>query len=169
MIIRDADTADAAEIAAIWNDFIQDTAITFTTELKSSDVIAAEIQARRDVGIRFIVAEREGHIAGFATAAQFRSGPGYAHTFEHTVMVRKGSEGLGIGRLLVHHIEQAVLAKGGHVLIAGTSGENPEAIAFHEALGFERVACMPEVGTKFGRWMDLVFLQKILTRGVLPD
>ncbi len=157
--LRTARAADAAAIAAIWNPVIADTAITFTTALKTPDGIAADI-ARR--GALFRIAEEDGVLAGFATCAPFRSGPGYARTLEHSIQLAPGARGRGIGRRLMQDLERVAQECGAHSLMAGISGENPGAVAFHTALGFAQVARLPEVGFKFGRWMDLVLMQKFL-------
>lgn len=162
MNLRDATPKDARAIATIWNPYIRDTATTFTTCEKTPEGIAADIAARHGEGHAFVVVERGGAIVGFATYAQFRGGPGYAHSMEHSVIVAPGAQGQGVGQTLMAALVHRARAAGVHVLVAGVSHENPSAIAFHEALGFRRVGEMPEAGRKFGRWMDLILLQKVL-------
>ena len=157
MIIRPAKSADIPAILAIWNPLVRETSVTFTTVEKTPDGLAADIAAR---GPAFLVAEAEGAVLGFASYGAFRSGPGYARTAEHTVILDAAARGRGVGRALVARLEDVAREAGLHVLVAGVSGENPGAIAFHKAIGFQEVARMPEVGRKFGRWMDLVLLQK---------
>ncbi|MFZ7090116.1 GNAT family N-acetyltransferase [Primorskyibacter sp. 2E233] len=159
MVIRPAKDRDASQIAAIWNDVIDHTAITFTTERKTCAGIAADIAHR---GPLFLVAEQGGQVCGFATAFQFRGGPGYAHTYEHSVQLSAEARGQGAGRRLMQALEQALRGQGAHSLWAGVSGENPGGVTFHRAVGFTEIARLPEVGFKFGRWMDLVLMQKIL-------
>ncbi|MEQ8898514.1 MAG: N-acetyltransferase family protein [Roseovarius sp.] len=159
MSVRAAVPEDAGAIAAIWNPFIRDTAVTFTTEEKTEAGLAADIAARPAA---FFVAGEGGKVMGFATAFAFRGGPGYRHTFEHTVQLAPEAWGQGLGRALMARLEEALRENGCHVLVAGISGENEAGIAFHHAIGFETVGRMPQVGAKFGRWMDLVLMQKIL-------
>lgn len=161
MIVRAAKPADAAAIADIWNCYIRDSAITFTTTEKTVEGLQADIAARAPQGL-FLVTCEAGAVLGFATAFAFRGGPGYRHTLEHTVQLAPEACGRGAGRAMMTRLEEAARAAGAHVLVAGVSGENAQAIAFHHAVGFARVGEMPEVGRKFGRWMDLVLLQKIL-------
>ncbi|WP_127557372.1 GNAT family N-acetyltransferase [Nioella ostreopsis] len=156
-MIRPARPEDAEAIAAIWNRIIRDTAATFTTEEKDPSAIADAMGTQP-----FWVALENGAILGFATYSQFRGGPGYARTMEHSVHVAKGSEGRGIGRALIAVLEDHARAQGIHSLIAGISGENPAGIAFHAALGYANTARLPQVGWKFGRWHDLVLMQKFL-------
>lgn len=159
MSIRQAQVGDAAAIAGITNAIIRDTLVTFTTVERNPEDIAAEIRSR---GPGYIVAEHEGQVVGFATYGPFRAGPGYAHCREHSIQLAPMARGRGYGRALMLRLEDAALADGVHVLVAGISSANPDAIAFHAALGFAEVGHMPEVGFKWGQWLDLVLMQKIL-------
>lgn len=160
MIVRQARIADAAAIAEITNAIIRDTLVTFTTNLRSVESIAEDIQARAPA---YLVAEQDGRVLGFATYGLFRAGPGYAHSREHTVQLAPEARGQGVGRALMTALEVAAKAEGVHVLVAGISSANPDAIAFHAALGFAQVGSMPEVGFKWGKRLDLVLMQKILS------
>ncbi|MEC3863259.1 GNAT family N-acetyltransferase [Mesobacterium sp. TK19101] len=159
MIIRPATAADAARIVALWNPVIRDTTITFSSEEKTVDGIKADIAA---YGGAFMVAEDAGTILGFARYGQFRGGPGYRYSQEHTIILAPEGRGQGVGRALMSAIEDHGRQNGVHVMVAGVSGENAAGIAFHKAVGYVVTGEMPEVGYKFGRWLDLVLLQKIL-------
>lgn len=162
-MIRDATPADAPAIAAIWNPIIRDTAVTFTTAEKSPTEITALIADRQAAGHAFLVSERAGRVAGFATYAQFRSGPGYARTMEHTILMSPDAQGGGLGRALLTAVEDHARRAGAISLIAGVSAENPAGCAFHAHMGFAQVAILQRVGFKFGRTMDLVLMQKFLS------
>jgi phosphinothricin acetyltransferase len=164
-VIREAETGDAARIAAIWNRAIRDTAITFNAEEKPVGAVAELIAVRRQAGHAFLVEEAGGTVAGFATSFQFRGGSGYRHSLEYTVMLAEHARGRGRGRALLSALEAQARAAGAHTLWAGVSAENPGGIGFHRACGFEEVAVLAEVGFKFGRWMDLVLFRKGLRRG----
>ena len=102
-------------------------------------------------------------ILGFASFGDFRAWPGYRFTVEHSVHVRSDCRGRGVG----HTLMTALLltrgrALGKHVMMAGVDADNAGSIRFHERLGFERVGHLREVGFKFGRRLDLVFLQRML-------
>ncbi|MFK7941056.1 MAG: N-acetyltransferase family protein [Roseovarius sp.] len=162
MIIRDAGPGDTDQIADIWNQNIRDTVNTFTTAEKTPEGLRADLTQRRAEGRGFLVAEERGHILGFATYFQFRGGPGYAHTAEHSVMLSNSAAGRGTGRALMQALEDHARAAGMHSLIAGVAGENRGGRAFHAALGYKVIAVLPEVGRKFDRWMDLILMQKLL-------
>ncbi|MGL4281684.1 MAG: GNAT family N-acetyltransferase [Albidovulum sp.] len=161
MLIRPALSADLAPILAIWNPVIRDTTITFSSEEKTPEGLAAMIATRRADGREFFVAE-DGGILGFATYAQFRAGNGYAHAMEHTVILAPGASGHGIGRALMTRLENHAREAGAHTLFAGVSGDNTAGVAFHERIGFRTLARLPEAGRKFGRWLDLVLMMKLL-------
>lgn len=158
MTIRDAVPADATGIGGIWNHYIRDTLATFNSVEKSQTEIMDMITARP----AFVVAEQEGKILGFATFNQFRGGIGYNESVEHTVLLAPHSSGQGLGRSLMVALEQIARAQKRHVLVAGVSGSNPAGVAFHAAIGFEKTGHMREVGQKFGKYHDLVLMQKIL-------
>lgn len=153
-MIRPAQASDACWIRDLWNGVIADTLITFTTELKSTEDIGDMI-ARRPV---LVLAGQD----GFATYGPFRSGPGYAGTVEHSIMLSPRARGQGQGRVLLEALIRTARHDQKHVMVAAVSGANPDAMAFHAALGFEQVGRMPQVGHKADKWLDLVLMQKLL-------
>ena len=157
-MIRQATSQDAGAVAEIWNHYIEHTVVTFNSAVKPVDEVA-ELIATRDA---FLVAEVDGEVAGFATWAQFRGGVGYRYTIENTVLLRPGSEGRGLGRQLMEALCDIARDRGHHSMWAGVSGENPDGVTFHARLSFGEVARLREVGHKFGRWMDLILMQRML-------
>jgi L-amino acid N-acyltransferase YncA len=155
-MIRPATTADAPAIAAIWNHYIRETTVTFLPDEKSIEDV--EKMVATDV---CLVAD-DGGVQGFARYFQFRGGRGYFHTVEHTVLLAAGTAGRGYGRGLMKALMAHAAQAGKHSMWAGVSGENKAGVSFHVALGFEEIARLPEVGFKFGRWIDLVLMQKRL-------
>ena len=162
MQIRPARPDDAEAIAEVWNPFIRDTLVTFTDEQKSIDGLIATLRDKASAGHAFLVAEVDGAVQGFATFGPFRNGPGYRHSFEHTILLAPAGQGRGLGRALMVRLEDAARAAGGHVLMAGVSAANPAGVAFHAAIGFVETARLPEVGRKQGQWLDLVLMHKVL-------
>lgn len=156
-MIRSAGPADARAVAALWNHYILDTLVTFNVTEKPEAEVAALISSRQ----AFLVAE-EGGLLGFATYAQFRGGAGYARTMEHTVLLAPEARGRGVGGALMAALEDHARAAGVHSLFGGVSSANPEGRAFHLAVGFAEVAVLREVGWKWGRFLDLHLMQKIL-------
>ena len=159
-MIRPATPADAAAIAALHNGFIADPVrvVTFTTALRTPHSVADLIAG----GQPHWVADLDG-VAGFATCFEFRRGPGYARTKEHTILLDPRARGRGLGRALMTALESHAAAAGVHSLFAGVAGENAEGQAFHAALGFAVAARLCQVGWKHGRWHDLVLMQKFLS------
>lgn len=161
-MIRQAVAADSVAICAIWNPLIRDTTITFTSVEKSPDDVGAMIAARFAAGRTFLVAETAEGVVGLATYDQFRGGDGYRHAMEHTVHLASAARGQGLGRALLSGVELHARKAGHHVMVAAVSAENDAAIAFHQRLGYRSVGLLPEVGRKFGRWLDLLVMQKLL-------
>lgn len=161
MIIRPARPEDAGAIIAFWNPLIRDTMVTFNPVQKTEAEVADSIRAKAAAGHGFFVAE-DGGILGFASYGQFRAGMGYAKAMEHTIILSPEGRGSGVGRALMAAIEDHARAQGYHSMIAGVSGGNPEGRAFHAAIGYAEVAVIPQVGWKFGRFWDLVLMQKLL-------
>jgi len=163
MQIRDAIVADVPSILAITNDVIATSTAIYTETPATFEERRAWLQARQDLGYPVLVAlDESGAVAGFATFGDFRAWPGYRYTIEHSVHVRADRRGQGIGSRLVASLLPRAAALGKHVIIAGIDAANAPSIRLHERLGFERVALFSEVGRKFGRWLDLVFLQRLI-------
>ncbi|WP_103258133.1 GNAT family N-acetyltransferase [Tabrizicola aquatica] len=160
-MIRRATPADAAAIAALWNPWIRDTPITFNAAEKSADEVGRMITDRDAQGHATFLAEGP-DLLGFATYAQFRGGVGYATCMEHSVILAPQARGRGAGRALMAAVEDHARAAGAHQMIAGVSAENPDGIAFHARLAYAEIARIKDAGCKFGRFIDLVLMQKFL-------
>lgn len=161
-MIRPARAEDAAAIAALWNAMIRDTLATFTTVEKTPDDITALIAARAGA---FWISDPGAGLAGFMTFGPFRAGPGYARTVEHSIIVAPASQGQCLAARLMQAGEDGARALGHHIMIAAISSENPRALRFHHRLGYRQVGHLTEVGQKAGRWLDLILMQKNLSKG----
>ncbi|NDV00998.1 GNAT family N-acetyltransferase [Pseudoroseicyclus tamaricis] len=157
-MIRVATHADIPALANIWNPIIRETTVIFSEEQKTPEWIAEAISTRP----AFLVAEEQGSPVGLATFGPFRSLSGYAATVEHTLLLAPEARGRGVGRQLMQALEAQARERGAHVMVGVISGENHGALAFHAALGFQEAGRLKEAGRKFGRWLDAVFMQKIL-------
>jgi L-amino acid N-acyltransferase YncA len=162
-MIRPARATDASAIAAIFNHWIENTAVTFNPAPKTDADIRDMIVAKAAAGHAFLVAEDgDGRILGQASYGQFRAGQGYATCMEHSISLAPAARGLGLGAALLAAIEDHARARGVHQMIAGVSGENAKGRAFHERLGYLHIATVPQAGHKFGRFIDLLLMQKFL-------
>jgi L-amino acid N-acyltransferase len=163
MTVRDAREDDLPALLAIYNDVISTSTAIYTETPATLEDRTAWWRQRVDQGYPVLVADRAGGVAGFATFGDFRAWPGYRFTVEHSVHVREDLRGSGVGSALMRPLFGRAVALGKHVMIAGVDADNSSSLRFHERLGFTQVAHFREVGWKFGRWLDLVFLQRWLT------
>ena len=110
-----------------------------------------------------LAAVHDDELVGYASFAEFRGAwPGYLHSVEHSVHVRADRWRRGVGSTLVRSLFPLAAALDKHVMIGGIDAANAGSLRLHERLGFQRVAHFREVGRKFGRWLDLVFVQRFL-------
>ncbi|MEM8629691.1 MAG: N-acetyltransferase family protein [Pseudomonadota bacterium] len=161
MILRPATEDDAAAIVRVRVPLVRDTLITFTTLEPRPEDVAAEIRQAAREGWAYFVAT-EGQAVGFASYRPFRTGPGYARTMELSVNLVEEAAGKGTGRALIAQLERHARDAGVHALIAGVSGANQRGLRFFRQVGYEDVGRLPGVGYKFGKFLDLVLLQKTL-------
>jgi phosphinothricin acetyltransferase len=160
--IRPARPGDSTQIAALLNPILRDSTATFSSVEKSAEDIVAAIAEHADQGLPYLVAHKADRVKGVASYTQFRKGPGYSRTMEHTVYVDPDSLGQGTGRALMAALEAHARLSGVTTLIGGISAENTAGITFHAKLGFVLCGHLPGVGHKFGRDLDLLLMQKSL-------
>lgn len=163
MQILDATAQHADGIAAIYNHAVEHTTAIWNERLVDAEDRAAWLAARQSDGFPVLVAlEEDGTVLGYATYGPWRPHDGYRRTVEHSVYVREGLRGRGTGSTLLSALIERARAQGLHVMVAGIDAENLGSVRLHERFGFTRVGVLPEVGIKFGRWLDLAFLQLVL-------
>ncbi len=160
--IREAVEGDLAEILLIYNDVIRTSNAVFTEQERSPREQEAWWLERVRADLPVLVAISEGQVAGFASYGPFRPWPGYRRTIEHSVHVRADQRGSGHGKALLGELLCRARTSGMHVMIAGVDAGNAPSLGLHEAFGFERVGRLGEVASKYGRWLDLVLLQRFL-------
>jgi L-amino acid N-acyltransferase YncA len=159
---RAAAEADLPAILAIYNRIVETSTAIYRDDPTTLEERASWFAARRAAGFPVLVAERGGEILGFATYGDWRGAfPGYRHTVEHSVHVGEGARGLGVGAALMGHLLDLAREAGVHAMVGAVDADNAASLRFHDKLGFQRVAHFHEVGRKFGRWLDLVFVEKI--------
>ena len=164
-MIRQAPRADVPQIAQLGN-AIRETVITFNPQEKSDADVWRTVLSRARQGHPFLVAVQDGVVLGFATYAQFRAGLGYARSMEHSINLSPAARGLGLGRRLMAAIEDHATARGMRAMVGAVTASNLASLQFHEALGYQVVGRMPQVGWKFGTFHDLVLMQKLLGSGL---
>lgn len=160
MEIRDAVESDLSGLLAIYNDVIATSTAIYSYERVTLEDRTQWWRARVATGYPVLVATNDSGVLGFSTFGDFRTWPGYRFTVEHSVHVRTDCRGQGVGRELVKALFPRATALGKHVMIAGVDAANEASIRFHERLGFQKSGHLREVGHKFDRWLDLVFLQR---------
>jgi len=161
--IRAATPADLPEILAIYNEIITNSTAVYALAPCTLEERRAWYDGRVRAGFPVIVAVAEGEVLGLATFGDFRgTWPGYRYSVEHSVHVRHDRRGQGIGSALLEALFPLAVAMGKHVMLGGIDATNSGSLRLHERMGFERVAHFREVGHKFGRWLDLVFVQRFL-------
>ena len=162
MKFRPAKFSDSAEIVDIWNPYIKKTFVTFNASEKTQEEVWKLVKDRRNNGHEFWVAIQDDKIIGFASYDQLRAGIGYRYSMEHTIIVSEKYKSLGVGKKLMGILCAHAKDRDINSMWAGVSALNVPAIKFHEGLGFKIVARLPEVGYKFGTFVDLVLMRKIL-------
>ena len=162
MRTRLAEPRDAEATRAIYNLEVLETTVTFDLVPRSLADQMAWI-AEHSGGHPAIVAVDDGdEVQGFASLSPFRPRPAYAPTVEDSVYVRRESRGDGIGEVLLRDLLVLATDHGFHSVIARIVGGHDASIKLHDKCGFEQVGAEREVGRKFGRWLDVVLMQKML-------
>lgn len=170
MEIRDAEEHDLEKVMAIYNDAVEHTtAIWNDTKVDLANRLAWHADRRRAGYPVLVAVGDDGDVLGYASFGDWRAFDGYRHTVEHSVYVRADARGGGIGKALMEALIQRAKAIGKHMMVAGIEAGNTGSIRLHKKLGFEQVGLLTEVGTKFGAWLDLAFLQLRLDQRTAPD
>ena len=160
--LGDASRQHLPEILAIYNEVIVNSTAVYSEVELTAERGELWFAAKIDHGFPFIVARDLSGIVGFGTFGDFRAWPCYQFSVEHSVHVRVDRRGQGIGRALVEELMRRAKAMRKHVMIAGIDADNQASIGLHASLGFAVVGHFREVGYKFGRWLDVVFMQRAL-------
>ena len=167
LLVRDAKVTDLPAICDIFNQVIRDSTATFAPDPVDLADRTVWLDGRQGRGFPVRVAEADG-LAGFASYGPFRSGGGYRHTVEHSVHVRSDRRGQGVGSALLAALIARARAAGCHAMVGALDAGNVASLRLHEGFGFCHVGLMPQVGAKFGRWLDLVLVQLVLDTGPVP-
>ena len=160
--VRDATEADLPSILTIINVIILTTTASWSLTPLTLEERLAWYRDRAAQGFPVLVAD-DGRILGFASFGPFRPWEAYRHTAENTIYVDEQARGRGVGTALLAELIARAERLALHRMIAGIEAGNAASIALHRKLGFEEVGRMSEVGRKFDRWLDLVFMQRTLS------
>lgn len=169
MELRAATAQDAAGIALIYNDAVANTTAIWNDVQVDVANRAAWIAERQAQGFPVFVAVESDAVLGYASYGPWRPHDGYRRTVEHSVYVSTQARGQGLGVTLMEALIAAAKAQGLHVMVAGIDASNAVSIRLHERLGFAQTGLLPQVGMKFGRWLDLAFLQLQLDQAPTPE
>jgi phosphinothricin acetyltransferase len=159
---RLAERRDAEALRAIYNVEVVETTVTFDLVPRSAAEQLAWIDEHQGGHPAIVAVGDDGDVAGFASLSPYRPRPAYAPTVEDSVYVRRDRRGLGIGRLLLSDLVNLARDHGFHSVIGRIVGGHDASIALHAACGFAEVGREREVGRKFGRWLDVVLMQRML-------
>jgi len=166
--IRSARETDLPDILEIYNHVILNTTAVYTYEPHTLDMRREWYDGKVRDGYPVFVAEEAGRVIGLSTYGPFRAWPAYKYSVENSVYVAADQRGKGVARLLLTPLIEAARAQDYHAVIASIDATNDASLRLHRSFGFEEVAHFREVGYKFGRWLDLKFLELVLETPANP-
>ena len=161
VVIRPATAGDAEAIRRIYNHEVGHTTHTFDLVPRTLEDQRAWLRDREGA-LGVVVAEVGGEVAGFASLSEYRPRAAYRTSVESSVYVDESARGRGVGRLLTQELVVVAEARGFHTMMARIVGGHEASIRLHEAVGFVTVGIEREVGRKFGGWLDIVVMQRML-------
>lgn len=169
MLVRTATPADAAAFAAIYAQEVLHGTATAEEVPPTIEEFAGRMAAVADAGLPWLAAERDGRVIGYAYARFYHARAAYRWTVEDGIYIAADARGMGVGRALLGPLIEACTAAGRRQMIASITTEGGEAsIALHRAFGFTEAGRMRAIICKFGRWLDVVYLQRPLGDGDGP-
>ena len=159
--IRPATAADLEPINEIYNYYVLNSTCTYQTEPETIEARRAWF-ASHGAPHPVTIAEQSGRIVGWGSLSRFHARAAYSRSVENSVYVHPDHHRQGIGRALLTDLIERAAALGHHTIIAGIDAEQTASVALHRALGFVQVGHMKELGHKFGRWLDVIYMQRML-------
>ena len=168
-IVHCAFERHADPILEIFNDAILNSTALYDYKPRTSQSMVSWFEAKSAGSFPVIGVEgSDGKLLGFGSYGTFRAWPAYKYTVEHSVYVHKDYRGKGLGSVLMQELIAVARQNSLHAMMGGIDATNSGSIALHERLGFKHVGTLPEVGFKFGRWLDLAFYQLLLDTPAHP-
>jgi L-amino acid N-acyltransferase YncA len=162
VLVRDASESDLPFILGVYNDVIRTSPAIYTETQATLEDRQVWFAQRKAQGYPILVAEEAGTRLGFATFGDFRPWSGFGRTVEHSVHVDAVVRGRGVGQVLLDALLYRARLLDKHVMVAAIDAGNAASIRLHERLGFVHAGTLREVGRKFDRWLDMVFMQRML-------
>lgn len=160
--IREAIEQDLQQLLVIYNEIILNTTAVYDYDPHTMEMRTQWFETKKVQGFPVFVAEEDGRILGFSSIGPFRAWAAYKYSVENSVYVAADARGKGIGKLLIPPLIEAAKKLQLHTIVAGIDATNEASLKLHKSFGFEEVAHFKEVGWKFGKWLDLKFLQLIV-------
>ncbi len=161
--IRPAILEDLPAILTIFNDAILHSTAVYSYSPYTPKMMKEWFKEKESQNLPVFVATQKNSVTGFVTYGKFRARPAYKYTMEHSIYVHPDYRRQGIAKTLMEHIILVATKNNVHALIGGIDAENTVSIEFHKKFGFKQAGILKEVGFKFDRWLDLIFMQKILS------
>lgn len=157
--IRQATALDAAAIADIYNDYINNTTITFEEQSVDADEMQQRLEKVQALGLPYLVAIVDERVIGYAYATKWKERSAYRYSVETTVYLDNSVKRQGIGNALYHELLTQLRQLGINSAIGGITLPNAASVALHEKLGMRQVAQFKHIGCKFGKWLDVGYWQ----------
>ena len=168
-IISCSPSKHASAILDIFNEAILNSTALYDYKPRAPESMIAWFDAKEKGRYPVLgIEDNNGKLLSFGSYGSFRAWPAYKYTVEHSVYVHKDHRGQGLGFQIMQALIAAARQNDVHAMIGGIDATNEGSIALHERLGFKHVGTLPQVGFKFGRWLDLSFYQLLLDTPVRP-
>lgn len=162
VVIRSATDDDLVAILDIYNEAILNTTSVYSEVPHTLEMRRTWFNDKLRDGFPVLVAQHNGQVIGFGAYGHFRNWPCYRFTVEHSVYVHTTFRGQGLGKTFLQHLINMARQANIHAMIAGIDSANHASYNLHRSFGFQEVAHFKQVGFKFGKWLDLKFLELIL-------
>ncbi|MGC2402942.1 MAG: N-acetyltransferase family protein [Acidobacteriaceae bacterium] len=160
--VRAATLLDMAAVTAIYAHFVENTTATFDLIAPGEATMRRRFESATECGLPYLVAELDSYIVGYCYAGPFRPREGYRFTVEDSIYVRADCRGYGVGNALLTELIARCRVRGCHSMVACICGVNVPSTALHASLGFVPIGTLPEAGRKFGKWLSLSIMQRLL-------
>ncbi len=162
MEVRLARSEDAEAIRAIYNREVLGGTVTFDLVERSPDDQQVWLDEHSGAHPAVVAVDGRGRVSGFGSLSPYRSRPAYRTTVEDSVYVHRASRGQGVGRAVLDELIDLAGAHGFHAIMARIVGDHEASIRLHQGCGFELVGIERQIGRKFGRWLDVAIMQRLI-------